>query len=139
MALVIGLGYVAPDLRAWLEFVPGLYDHASNLVLSFLLVVVYGLLRLVSGARLGEVVVFGLAIVAANYVYELFLTFANTLDPVDAHYGAAGVAAALIFLAALARHGLRRNPKASRSGEGGVDDGPVAHDGDQALADAEGA
>lgn len=85
---------------------PGFYTHTSNLLLSFALVVAYGMVRLVYRARFVELVGFGLLVVAANYGYEGLLTLWNTMDLVDAHYGAVAVALALAFLALLQRHGL---------------------------------
>ncbi|WP_134774361.1 hypothetical protein [Ornithinimicrobium flavum] len=105
----IGVGAYHPDapLLDVEALVPGLYSHASNLVLSCLVLMLYGLVRLVYDAGVREVVVVGLVIVAANYGYELFLPLANTRDVVDAHYGALGAGLALLYLALVRRHGLK--------------------------------
>ena len=86
--------------------IPGFYGHASNLLISYGLIVVYGLVRLLSGGRVGEIAVFTGIVIAANYFYELVLTLWNTKDIVDAHYGAAASLATLALLAAIERWGL---------------------------------
>lgn len=109
LAALIALGYVDRGLRVDLfdAALPGFYGHASNLALSCCLVLVYGLVRIVTGGGLTEIALFALAVIAANYGYELFLTLWNTLDLVDAHYGAAGAILTFAFIAAVHRWGLR--------------------------------
>ncbi len=102
-------GYIDPTWR--LGFIesalPGFYSHTSNLVLSACLVLFYALARLISGGRLWEIAAFTLLVVAANYVYEVFLTLWNTKDPMDAHYGAAGALITFALMAAIGRWGMR--------------------------------
>lgn len=88
--------------------IPGIYAHTTNLVISNVLVLGYGLLRLVTGGSLREIAIFGLIVIACNYGYELLLTLWNVKDPIDAHYGAAGVLIAVAFLALVQRFGLTR-------------------------------
>ena len=104
----LALGYVDPESRipAVTAVVPGFYDHASNLLLSCVLVLMYGLVRLLQGARLREVTMFALVVVAANYLYEGGLTLWNTTDLVDAHYGAVGALLGWAFFGVVARHGM---------------------------------
>lgn len=90
--------------------VPWLRPHASNLLLSFWLVLGYGFLRMLYGARLPELLLATGVVVACNVVYEGLLTFANTRDMTDALAGALGAGLALGIVAVLRRWGLRRNP-----------------------------
>lgn len=110
VAALIALGYVDPSLKLGFfeTLLPGFYLHASNLTLSCCLVLVYGLVRIVMGAKLWEIAAFTLAVVAANYVYELFLPLWNYVDIVDAHHGAVGAVLTFLFMAAVHRWGLRR-------------------------------
>ncbi|NYE02413.1 hypothetical protein BJY21_003597 [Kineosphaera limosa] len=119
VAAVIAMGYTSPDSRiAGLEAaVPGFYDHASNLVLSCGLVLIYAMVRLLYGARLREITAFTLIVLAANYLYEGLLTLWNTLDLADAHYGAVGALVTWAFFAAVSRFGMK--PAASPRGAGG--------------------
>lgn len=105
----IALTYVRPDIRvATIETVlPGFYSHASNVVLSGVLVMTYGLVRLLYGASAREIALFASAVVAGNYIYEVFLTLYNTRDIVDAHYGAASTAVAFGLMAMMKNFGLR--------------------------------
>ena len=105
----IALAYVSPDLRfVDIEAVlPGFHTHLSNWVLSGVLVMIYGLVRMMYGATTREIAIFTLAVIAGNYVYEVFLTLHNTKDLVDAHYGAASATATFGVMAVLRRHGLR--------------------------------
>lgn len=84
------------DIEALL---PGFYMHTSNLLLSCVLVLLYGVLRLVYGAPLREMVAFGAVVVAANWVYEVLLTLWNARDVVDPVYGTVEAVLALGFLA----------------------------------------
>lgn len=105
---------LATDNARWrllgLESVlPGFYTHTSNLILSFLLLLTYGFLRLHRGGGLREIMLLGAIIIACNVIYEVFLTLYNTRDIVDAYYGAAGVAVATAFFVLMKRYGLRPN------------------------------
>ncbi|WP_145968828.1 hypothetical protein [Ornithinimicrobium sufpigmenti] len=107
---MLGYGAYEPGIRSGLveAAIPGIYSHASNLALSFALVLSYGLLRLLTGAELRELVLFTALVVAANYGYELWLPLFNTRDIMDARYGAGGALAALTFLVLVHRYGLRQ-------------------------------
>lgn len=105
LAAVLGLGAYWPELR--LSALAEVYPHASNLALSLVLVLVYGVVRLPYGAGPGELVAVTLLVVAANYGYELLLPLWNTRDVTDAHHGAVGAVGALVYLEAVRRRGLR--------------------------------
>lgn len=65
-------------------------SHISNFALSYVLCALIGLLLLSAGKRLRSALLFCLAVLAANLVYEAFLPVANTRDMIDALYGIAG-------------------------------------------------
>lgn len=108
LAAAIAIATWDPDMRVVdvEALFPGFYTHVSNLLISCGLILAYGLIRLVSGAKLREVAIFTLAVIAANYIYEVFLTLYNTKDLVDAHYGAAASLVTFAFLAAVKSSGL---------------------------------
>lgn len=110
LAAAAGIGYVEPDLRFFDAVIPGFYSHASNLLLSLLLILIVGLVRLLYGASLRELAVFAAVVAAANLFYEGFLTLYNTMDLVDGAYGVVGAALAFALLAAIKTRGLRRRP-----------------------------
>jgi hypothetical protein len=105
----IAIGYTAPGTRAaGIEtMLPGFYSHTSNVLISFGLVMTFGLLRLLYGARIAELAIFTAVVVISNYAYEMFLTLFNTKDIVDAHYGTVAALVAFALLAAIRRFGLR--------------------------------
>lgn len=112
LAGLVALGYVDRssqiiDVEA---IVPEFYAHASNVLISYGLIVTYGLLRLLCGARLREIAIFTAAVIAANYAYEMGLTLWNTKDITDAHFGALASLATFALLAAIQRRGLKRLP-----------------------------
>ncbi|MDO5698985.1 MAG: hypothetical protein Q4G51_13535 [Dermatophilus congolensis] len=119
LAAAVVPGYTDPAMRlgAIEDVLPGFYSHASNLTLSYALIIVYGIVRLLAGAGLREIALFTAAVLAANDIYEGGLTLWNTKDLVDAHYGAVGSLVAFGYLVLVKRHGLRRAPAASGAGE----------------------
>ncbi len=119
MAGLAAVGYVDSEMRlgGFDGLVPGFYDHASNVLISYAIIVVYGLVRLVMGAKLRELAVLTGVMVAANYFYEVGLTLWNTKDPADAHWGAASSLLTLALLAAIHRFGLKPAVSASVTAE----------------------
>lgn len=110
LAAGVTVGWLDPESRQ-IDFdlvFPEFYSHTSNLVLSTLLVLAFGMYRLFTGGRLRATVVFALIVIACNYVYELLLPLWNVKDPVDAHYGAVGALVALAWAAATHRWGVPR-------------------------------
>lgn len=79
LAAATAIGYVEPKLRFLDAVIPGFYAHASNLLLSLLLMLVVGLLRLLYGASLRELAVLAAVVAAANLLYEGYLTLYNTM------------------------------------------------------------
>lgn len=94
-------------LTAWR---PDFYQHISNFSLSFALYVGVGFVWLIMGVRYRMLLGAGLALISANLLYELFLPFANTMDPVDAWFGIAATLAGLLLLTVISKFGLKPNP-----------------------------
>jgi hypothetical protein len=115
IAGLAAVGYVDPEMRlaGFDGLVFGFYGHASNVLISYAVIVVYGTIRLVMGAKICELAVATGVIVAANYVYEVGLTLWNTKDLADAHWGAASSLLTLALLAAIHRFGVKPAVSAS--------------------------
>ena len=115
LTIVVALPYVSPEARALVEpQLASFYGHASNLILSYFLVLLY-VIRLPSGGSLRALAVWALILVAANLVYELFLPLWNVRDPVDALYGVVGSVVGFVVVALLRRYGTKPNPKVAGS------------------------
>ena len=59
------------------------------------------------GSNLKYIVVLGIVILSANFIYELWIPILNTRDIVDAYYGCAGTIIGFIFLALTKYFGVR--------------------------------
>lgn len=118
-AALIATTYTNPQTRPidLDAVIPGFYSHASNLLLSYGVIVSYGLFRLVYGAGLREVAIVTAVVIAANYVYEVGLTLWNTRDIVDAHYGAVASLLTFALLAAIKLYGLKPSDRKERTAE----------------------
>ena len=103
------VGYIDPEMRVvdLDQAIPGFYGHASNVLISYALIVVYGLIRLVMGAGLRELAIVTAVVIAANYFYEAALTLWNTKDLADAHWGAVSSLLTFALLAAIKLYGLK--------------------------------
>lgn len=114
--LVTMLGCIALFFVRWLHiFQPDavvvnreVTSHISNFALSFVLCALAGLLMLAMGKRLRSALLFCLAVLAANLVYEAFLPIANTRDMVDALYGTVGSLAGGAYLCWLNAFGFTK-------------------------------
>jgi hypothetical protein len=109
----VALGAYYPEFRvaALDTLIADFSSHASNLGLSFMIVVIYGTIRMVYCPAMRELVIATAGVVSANYTYELFLPFWNTPDLIDAHYGLIGSLVALAYLIAVRTRGLKPNPQ----------------------------
>lgn len=118
VAAAAGLGAYSSGVRipAVESAVPDFYSHASNLTLSLLPMLMYGLIRLLYAARMRELLIVGLVIVAGNFIYEGLLTLWNTKDLTDAWYGTAGVLVALALLTLIRGWGLKPKAAADQAG-----------------------
>lgn len=117
---VLALGYVEPHQRltAVEARIPDFYAHASNLLISCVLVLTFSLVLLLYDGRLRHITGFALVVVAANYAYEGMLSLWNTLDLIDAHYGAIGALVSWAFFAVVARIGMAPNPSHTANSRG---------------------
>lgn len=109
LAGLAAVGYIDPEMRVvdLDQAIPGFYGHASNVLISYALIVVYGLIRLVMGAGLRELAIVTAVVIAANYFYEAALTLWNTKDLADAHWGAVSSLLTFALLAAIKLYGLK--------------------------------
>lgn len=92
------------------EVSPDFYTHVSNFAISYLLYVAIGYQWLMTGAGMKPIAWLGLAILLGNFVYESFIPFINTPDPMDAIYGLVGTVLAFLVLWLIDRKGLIANP-----------------------------
>ncbi len=93
-----------------LQQMPDFYQHISNFALSYLLYAGIGYFWLMMGVKFRFVIFFGIALLLANSIYELFLPVLNTPDIVDAYFGFAGTLLGFVFLFFVYRWGLKPNP-----------------------------
>ena len=93
-----------------LEVAPDFYTHVSNFAISYLLYVAIGYQWLMAGTTLKPIIWLGLAILLCNFIYEIFIPFINTPDPMDAIYGLVGTMLGFLVLWVIDRHGLVPNP-----------------------------
>lgn len=90
-----------------LQQMPDFYQHISNFALSYLLYAGIGYFWLMMGIKFRFVIFFGIALLLANLIYELFLPILNTPDVVDAYFGFAGTLLGFVFLYFVNRFGLK--------------------------------
>ncbi len=85
-------------------------DHISNFALSLVLCALTGFVLIALGAKLKAAFAVCALVLVANVIYEMFLPFLNTQDPVDAVYGIVGTLAGAVYVCWLDRFGFM--PKA---------------------------
>ena len=112
-AVVAASGHAA--VKVILEAAPDFYTHVSNFAISYLLYAAIGYQWLMAGATMKPIVWLGFAILLGNFVYESFIPFINTPDPMDAIYGLVGTALGFLVLWVIDRHGLIANPALAKS------------------------
>lgn len=109
--LCLGLGLI---LVRWMSvFQPELAfvndeinSHISNLALSLLFYLFVGYTWLLSGVKFKVIIYFGIFMIIANLCCEMYMTYMNTLDMMDACYGILGVLIGFIYLYCLNRNGV---------------------------------
>lgn len=74
-----------------------------------------GYFWLMMGVKIRYIIFLGAAIVACNFIYELWINILNTPDIVDAYFGVAGVVLAYVFLFVTHSFGLKPNPLPEKS------------------------
>lgn len=115
LLLFLGRSVEALRLAAILAMAPDFYTHVSNFAISYLLYTAIGYQWLMAGATMKPIVWLGFAILLCNFVYESFIPFINTPDPMDAIYGLVGTALGFLVLWVMDRHGLIANPALEKS------------------------
>ena len=93
-----------------LDFMPDFYQHISNFSLSFLLYAGIGYLWLMMDVKIRYINAFGIVLLLANLVYELYIPVLNTPDIMDAYFGFVGTFFGFLFLVFVKRYGLKFNP-----------------------------
>lgn len=96
-----------------LGIMPEFYQHISNFCISYLLFAGIGYFWLMMGIKFRNIIFFGIVLLVANLIYELFIPILNTPDIVDAYYGFAGTTLGFLFLLFVHKFGLKRNPMGS--------------------------
>jgi len=84
-------------------------SHISNFILSILICTLIGYLLLIAKSKYKAVLIVGILIVVANFVYETVLSFLNTTDIIDALYGFLGVLLSLLYLYFISKYGFEDN------------------------------
>ena len=93
-----------------LDHLPGFYHHVANFSISCILYAGIGYAWLLSGTKVKSIIIFGIVIIAANFIYELVISTLNTRDLISAFYGLAGTVVGCIFLLLIRKFGLKINP-----------------------------
>ena len=83
-------------------------SHITNFTLSVLLCTLIGYFLFLAGKKYRYTFIIGCLLIAANFIYEMFLPVLNTSDIVDAWYGLAGVVMSLVYLRFVGKYGLER-------------------------------
>jgi len=93
-----------------LEICPDFYSHISNFAISFMLMLVGGYMGVLRTGRLKSSVWIFIFLIFANLIYEFFIPFLNTPDPIDAWFGIVGTFFAMIYLVCFQKWGILPNP-----------------------------
>lgn len=91
-----------------LDMMPEFYSHISNYTISYLLYAGVAYFWLMMGTPFRYVIIFGILLLAANFIYELYIPVLNTPDITDAYFGAAGTVVAFLFLSYVRYFGLKK-------------------------------
>ncbi len=94
------------------DLLPGFYTHISNFAISYLLYTGIGYFWLMAGVPFKHIIALGFALLAGNFIYELFIDILNTPDIIDAYYGVVGTLLAFLFLLISYKYGFKINSQA---------------------------
>lgn len=83
-------------------------SHITNFTLSVLVCTLIGYFLFLTGKKYRFAFIIGCLLIAANFIYEMFLPVLNTADIVDAWYGLAGVVMSLLYLYLVGKYGYER-------------------------------
>ena len=92
-----------------LNLLPDFYNHISNLSISFMIYITIGYFGLMIDIKIKQLIVIGTVVILINLIFELFISFLNTPDTVDAVYGICGVVFGFIFLFTAKNSGFKLN------------------------------
>ena len=106
LLLTIGRWYGVGD-SSFVIIPKEITSHITNFSLSMIIYLVIGYIWLLFGVKFKAIAVLGLAIIIANFGCEIFSTYLNVPDIVDAVYGVFGVLIAFVFLYFSSKYGLR--------------------------------
>ena len=81
-------------------------SHITNFNISLMLCTLIGYLLLCYRKKYWIIVIVGLVLISINLIYETILPFINTVDLIDAVYGAIGVIISLIYLLFINKKGF---------------------------------
>ena len=81
-------------------------SHITNFNISLMLCTLIGYLLLCYRKKYWIIVIVGLVIISINLIYETIFPFINTVDLIDAVYGAVGVIISLIYLLFINKKGF---------------------------------
>lgn len=91
-----------------LDAMPEFYSHISNYSISYLLYAGIAYFWLMMGIPFRFITGFGILLLAANFIYELYIPILNTPDIMDACFGAIGTVVAFLFLSYVQFFGLKK-------------------------------
>jgi len=83
-----------------------IYSHISNFSLSIIFCLCIGYSWLLYGVKFRNILIFGLVMIAANFICEMLMPFINTIDIMDAIYGTIGVFISITYLFIVKKYGL---------------------------------
>ena len=81
-------------------------SHITNFNISLMLCTLIGYLLLCYRKKYWIIVIVGLVLISINLIYETIFPFINTVDLIDAVYGAVGVIISLIYLLFINKKGF---------------------------------
>ena len=116
LLLIIGRWYSGLN-DSFVLFNAEITSHITNFTLSMLLYLMVGYFWMLMGAKFRMITVFGVVLIIANFICEVFVSYLNTLDIMDAVYGVGGVLVAFVFLYISNKYGLIENSAEKNSME----------------------
>jgi uncharacterized MnhB-related membrane protein len=83
------------------------FSHTSNFIITSILMAIISLIWLLQGAPFKLIIWLGVVAITLNFIIELFVTFMNTPDVVDAIYGTVGVFITILAMFLIRKTGLQ--------------------------------
>lgn len=107
LLLFLGRKYPALEFTLLPELLPGFYSHVSNFTISLLLYLSPGYFGLMMGISIKQLGYYGILLIFANLLMELFIPVLNTPDITDALYGTVGVFFGFVLMVAAKKFGMK--------------------------------